>query len=105
MPVLSALLGLVLGFAATKMLFLGGWTLVPWAVAAMLIGWLSADARRALVHGALYGFVLSFVFMVADYVGSELFAKLPFFALLGILGGACGLAWAWAGRFLRTRFA
>ena len=103
--VLSAAAGLVLGFVGTKLLFLGGLTLLPWAVAALLIGWLSRDAKLAFVNGAIYGFVLSFVFMLAGYEGNEVVAKLPFFVLLGLFGGVCGLIWAWLGRLLRARFA
>jgi hypothetical protein len=103
--VLSAAAGLVLGFVATKLLFLGGLTLLPWAVAALLIGWLSRDAKLALVNGAIYGFVLSFVFMLAGYEGDAVVDKMPFFVLLGIFGGVCGLIWAWLGRFLHARFA
>jgi hypothetical protein len=95
----------VLGFVGTKLLFLGGLTLLPWAVAALLIGWLCRDARLALANGSLYGFVLSFIFMLAGYEGNELVDKLPFFVLLGIFGGVCGLIWAGLGRFLHARFA
>jgi len=97
--------GLVLGFGASKMLSLGGWTLLPWGIAAMVIGWLSGGIKSAIINGALYGFVLSFVFLLAGYVGNELLDKVPAFVLLGIFGGVCGLILSGVGMFLRSKFA
>jgi hypothetical protein len=94
-------LGLLLGWAASHALFLGGWTLLPWGAAALGLGyWLGK--RGAMLAGALYGFALSFVFMLAGYTGAAPVAtRVPFFALLGLFGAICGLVLALLGARLK----
>jgi hypothetical protein len=51
-----------------------------------------------------FGFVLSFVFMIAGYSGpAPLVSRLPFFAILGVFGGACGLVLGVVGFWVRGR--
>src|SRR2546430_17222830 len=61
-------LGLILGWAAAHALFLHWWTLVPWGVAALALGY-RANRAGAVTAGAVYGFVLCFVFTLATYGG------------------------------------
>lgn len=94
-------LGLVLGWAGSHALFLGFWTLIPWGTGALGLGyWLGK--RSALLAGALYGFALSVVFLLAGYTGAAPVAtRVPFFALLGLFGAACGLVLALLGARLK----
>jgi hypothetical protein len=79
--------------------------LIPWAIAGLTIGYMSADWRQAAASGGLFGFLVAFCFMVAGYNGSEsLVSRVPFFALLGIFGAICGIAWALLGRLIGRRF-
>jgi hypothetical protein len=96
-------LGLALGWAASHALFLGWWTLVPWGVAGLALGyWIGKQG--ALLAGGLYGFSLSFVFMLAGYSGSApIVTRAPFFALLGVFGALCGLILAALGASIKTR--
>ena len=50
-------LGFILGWAAAHALFLHWWTLVPWGVAALALGY-RANRAGAVTAGAVYGFVL-----------------------------------------------
>src|SRR5205814_2945598 len=76
-------LGLILGWAAAHALFLHWWTLVPWGLAGLALGY---RARRAgaVTAGAGYGFVLCFVFTLVSYGGAApAITRIPFFTVLG----------------------
>ncbi len=94
-------LGLFLGWAASHALFLGWWTLIPWGAAALALGyWIGK--RGAMLAGAIYGFTMSFAFMLAGYTGAApLATRIPFFALLGLFGAVCGLILAGLGARLK----
>jgi hypothetical protein len=86
------------------MLFLQAATLIPWAVAGLVIGAITRDRREAVLAGATYGFVLGFSFMVFGYDGTDpVVAKVPFFALLGIVSAGFAVTLSLAGRWIRSR--
>lgn len=95
--VVGVVLGIILGVAGDYVLFLGGWTLIPWGIAGVLLGaWAGKEAR--VIAGSLYGFALCFTFMIAGYTGAApMVGRLPFFALLGLFGALCGAASATVG--------
>src|SRR5256884_9975231 len=93
MPRLAAAgaLALLLGGAAAHGLSLQWWTLVPWGLAAAALGF-RASRATAVVAGALYGFVLCFVFTLATYGGAAPAGpRGPLFTALGLVGAPCGL--------------
>src|SRR5438094_8478394 len=93
MPRLAAAgaLALLLGWAAAHGLSLQWWTLVPWGLAAAALGF-RASRATAVVAGALYGFVLCFVFTLATYGGAApAITQVPFFTAPGLVGALCGL--------------
>ena len=95
-------LGFVLGITGPYYLFLGAYSLIPWGLAGVILGYFCGRKRDAAVNGALYGFVLSFAFMIAGYTGTApLSGRLPFFAILGVFGATCGLLAAVVGSVLR----
>ena len=65
-------LGVVLGFVGAHMLNLQWFTLVPWGFAGIALG-LGATRFKAILAGAVYGFILCFVFMLAGYSGADAF--------------------------------
>jgi hypothetical protein len=98
----SAVLGAVLGILAAHALFLGWWTLVPWGIAGIALGYKFKESF--VLAGIVYGFILVFVFMIDQYSGERpLISRFPFFALFGLFGAFCGLILtilgAVAGRF------
>lgn len=100
--VIAAAVGAVLGVLGAHATVLGGWTLLPWAVAGAIIGY--TTRRHPVVAGAAYGFVLAFVFMLDVYAGkASVLSRVPFFALLGVIGAICGAIFAAAGRWLAAR--
>src|SRR5207247_10022309 len=93
MPRLAAAgaLALLLGWAAAHGLSLQWWTLVPWGLAAVALGY-RANRATALVAGALYGFVLCFVFTLATYGGAApAITRVPVLTGLGLRAVLCGL--------------
>src|SRR6266513_5125738 len=93
-------LGLILGWAAAHALFLQWWTLVPWGLAGLALGY-RAKRAGAVIAGAGYGFVLCFVFTLASYGGAAPpITRVPFFTALGLVGALCGLLLALFGAFL-----
>lgn len=104
----AAVLGVVLGFFASRMLFLQWATLIPWAVAGLAVGAACVDRRQALAVGAAYGFVLGFSFIAFDYQGADpVLTRVPFFAIIGVVSAGCGAALGLVGQSvwarLRTR--
>lgn len=99
---IAAGVGAVLGVLGAHATVLDGWTLLPWAVAGAIVGY--TTRRRPVIAGAVYGFVLAFVFMLDVYTGkASLLSRAPYFALLGVIGAICGVIVAAAGRWFAAR--
>jgi hypothetical protein len=101
----SILIGALVGFIGSRYLFVGSaLILVPWAIVGLAIGFWSSK-RASMLNGTLYGFSLAFVFMITGYTGAaSLLSRLPFFALLGLFGGLCGLVLGILGYGLKASF-
>lgn len=99
----SIVSGVILGIIGSRYLFVGSWlSLIPWGIVGLLIGSFCVSKKEAIINGAVYGFVLSFVFMWAGYAGSApVVTRIPFFSILGIFGSVCGLILALIGNALR----
>jgi hypothetical protein len=97
--------GVVIGAAGPQYVFLGAYSLIPWGLVAVALGtW--GNKREALKSGAVYGFSLSFAFLLAGYNGTaSLVSRFPFFLILALFGAACGLALSAVGYYLKLRFA
>ena len=102
--IIAAILGAILGATGSNYIFLGWYSVVPWGLVALAIGfWCSK--RQSLYAGAVYGFCLCFAFMIAGYNGAaSLLSRLPFFVLIGLFGAVCGIAVSVTGYFLKVRF-
>jgi hypothetical protein len=103
-PTVLALVGAALGVIGARYVLVGsGWSLLPWGLAALLVGVLAGSRRLAALDGAVFGFALAFVFMAAGYDGAaSLASRLPFFALLGLVGAGCAALLAVVGRLLAS---
>jgi uncharacterized membrane protein YccC len=102
--IIAGILGVILGAAGPYYLFMGSYSVVPWGLAAVGLGFWCAK-RQALYAGAAYGFCLSFSFMVAGYTGTQsLMSRVPFFVLLGLFGAVCGIALSATGYFLKVQY-
>ena len=82
----AAALAVMLGFLGSRLPFLQWATLVPWGVAALVVGGISQDRRQALLSVAAYGFALGSSFMAAGYSGADpLLGKVGVFAIVGVV--------------------
>lgn len=102
----AVLLGLVLGVLGARYLIVGSWlNLVPWGIAGLAIGaW--GTKNESIVNGMCYGFILTFAFMIAGYSGTySLISRFPFFAVLGVFGGVCGLMLGLLGYQVKAKIA
>jgi hypothetical protein len=99
----SIIAGAVLGVIGARVLFVGSWlSLIPWAFVGIALGYWSWK-RQAIINGAVFGFVLSFTFMIAGYSGNaSIISKLPFFALIGVVGAVCGCVLGIIGSWVRN---
>jgi hypothetical protein len=99
----AAVVGALLGIGGAYVQSLGSWTLLPWAIGGIVIGYMSPQ-RRAWLAGAAYGFALAFAFMIAAYTGAApVRTRLPAFALLGLVGAVCGAVLSFAASAMRAR--
>lgn len=94
----ALVVGAALGIACARFIFVGSaLSLIPWAAAGIALGWWCGRRKWART-GAVYGFALSFTFMIAGYSGrASLASKLPAFALLGAFGALCGIGLSYVG--------
>ncbi len=97
---ISLIFGLFLGGIISKFLFVGSaLSLIPWGLAGLFLGYLSKDRKAAILNGALYGFSLSYTFMIAGYTGHQpLVTRLVPFMIFGLFGAVCGLLLSLIGR-------
>ena len=98
----SIVIGSLLGALGAGYVFIGSWiSLVPWGLVGFAIG-ATFSRKHSLLMGGLYGFSLSFAFMIAGYAGSaSILSRLPFFAVIGSVGGGSGIVLALLGNVLR----
>lgn len=93
----SLILGAILGIIGGPVQIL-----VLWGVIGLAIGYLSPNFRSASLVGIVYGFTVSFTFMVHGYNGSEpIMNKLVPLAALGVFGAFCGLVLTLTSRFIK----
>lgn len=106
MKTLAAIgIGSLLGVIGSRYLFVGSWlSLIPWGIIGLALGaWNSR--RGSMLNGAVYGFCLAFVFMLAGYAGAApWFTRIPFFAVLGLVGAVCGFVLGILGYWLKLGF-
>jgi len=94
----AIVMGTALGILASRYLLVGSWmSLILWAIAGLALGYW-CQRREAMINGTVYGFVLAFIFMISGYSGNaSLISRLPFFAVLGLVGAVCGFVLGFLG--------
>jgi hypothetical protein len=103
--IVAFVIGVVIGAAGPQYVFLGAYSLIPWGLVAVALG-LWGNKRDAFKSGAVYGFALSFAFLIAGYNGKpSLVSRFPFFVILSLFGAVSGLALSTVGYYLKLRFA
>jgi hypothetical protein len=103
--IVVGLVGIAFGIIGSRYLLVGSFlSLIPWGIAGLIFGFWCRSYREAFTVGGVYGFLLAFTFMLAGYQGSApVLTRLPFFALLGIVGAICGIGLGLAGSFFHRK--
>jgi hypothetical protein len=101
----GVVVAVVFGILSSRYLLVGSaLSLIPWGIAGVLLGVWCAQYREAAGLGALYGFLIAFTFMVTGYQGAApILSRVPFFAILGLVGAVCGVGLGVIGAFLRSK--
>jgi hypothetical protein len=104
--IVAIALGAGLGILGARYLFVGSWmSLIVWGLAGLLLGGWCRERRQAMINGTVFGFVVAFVFMLSGYNGSAaLISRVPFFAILGVIGAICGLILGFFGYLAKEMF-
>jgi len=91
-----ALAGLLLGFITYRFLY-GWYDVFPWAVVALIIGYISKSRRDSIINGAIFGYFLFLVYIYLGYRGkTDLNGTIRFilfdmfFSLVGAIAGGVG---------------
>jgi hypothetical protein len=103
--ILVAVLGAALGLIGARYILVGSpLSLIPWGLAALLIGYFSTSWKGTIGSGALFGFCLAGTFMVAGYQGTAPVTNylIPF-AIISLVGAFCATAGATVGQLIRTK--
>ena len=102
----AVVLGILVGIITSKFLLANALlSLILMGLAALLAGWISNNKKSSLIDGGVYGFFMAFIFMLAGYTGeTSVFTRIPFFAIIGLFGGLCGLIVSFLGFFLKEKF-
>ncbi len=95
--IVSVVVGGIIGYLGGPAI-----VLIAWALIGILLGIFCASRRSALLNGAVYGFALAYVFMVAGYNGQDpIHTKLLPFVIFGIVGALGGSTLAIIGLFVK----
>ncbi len=103
LPGVSAVLLAILSYY-----FITGWyNIIPWAIAALIVGYFSKNRRYSIINGAIFGYFLFLVYILAGYSGKTDTTSIikfilfdVFFSLAGAV--ACSIG-AFVGNWLKGK--
>jgi hypothetical protein len=86
--------------------FINGWyNVIPWIIAALIIGYVSFGQKDIIMNGALFGYFLFVVYIFVGYSGnrdsSSMVKIISFSLLFSFVGAIAGVAGAFIGNWLR----
>jgi hypothetical protein len=98
--------GALLGSASYY--FITGWyNIIPWAIAALLVGWLCETRRKSILYGALFGYALFLVYIWLGYMGKtdsvSMMRFVLFDAAFSLAGGVAGVVGAFTGNWIKRK--
>jgi uncharacterized membrane protein (UPF0136 family) len=100
LPALSAALLSILSYY-----FIKGWyNIIPWAIAAIIVGYLSQNRRASIINGAVFGYFLFLVYILLGYAGKTDTASILTFILFTLLFSLVGSVACAAGAFVGNLF-
>jgi len=103
--ILIALLATLSGIVSYY--FVQGWyNVIPWAIAALVIGYTSKSRRNSMINGAIFGYFLFLMYILLGYNGKTDASSLIGFGLFdlffSLVGSIAGVAGAYIGNLLKS---
>lgn len=103
--ILSLLIGILVGFISVHTPLISSWiALIPWGLIGLAIGYLDNKRILAIQDAAVYGSVLSFVFILAGFGGTpdKIPAVVTMALVCALIGALCGAVLGWIGFLARS---
>lgn len=89
-------------------LFSGWYTIIPWTLCTLMIGYRSLGKHKAIYRGALFGYILFLLYIIIGYAGQTDQASLLKFGLFAVsfslVGAFAGIIGSLLGYFLDIQF-
>lgn len=90
--IIYGVIGSVIALLISQILLSGSVkSLIPWGLVAVLLGYLASSRKESIISGAVYGFIVSFVFMLGYAGTAPEVSRIPFFAAIGLFGALCAM--------------
>jgi hypothetical protein len=94
--------------AAISIYFIKGWfNVIPWALAAIFLGYLSPARKETIINGALFGYFLFLVYIILGYAGKtdtgSLIKFILFALLFSLIGSLAGIIGTLVGNFVKRK--
>ncbi len=104
--VLLILVAAVLGFVSSR--FVVGWyTTVPWMLSTLCVGYIALDRRKAIINGAIFGYVIFTFYMPSVYRGAtdtkSILLFMGFVLAFSLIGGMAGIVGGFVGNLLSRK--
>lgn len=101
---LAIILAILLALIGSRYIFVGSYlNLIDWGIAGLCIGYISSHKKNAVINGAIYGFILGFIFIVDGYKGAApLLSRLLIFVIIGIICALFGAVLSMVGNILKS---
>ena len=98
----------LLGFLCLKIRLHGWLNLIPWTIAALIIGYMSKTKKASLINGAVFGYFLFASYIFFGYRGDTAPGPYATFLLFTIgfslIGAFAGLIGSYLAFLIRSRF-
>jgi hypothetical protein len=102
---IAAIAGILLGVLSYH-LFYGWYDIFPWAIAALIIGYISKNRRSSMINGAIFGYLLFLVYITMGYRGKTDIRSLSVFIgfnlLFSLVGAIAGVVGGFIGNWVKS---
>jgi uncharacterized protein YqhQ len=93
-------------FGTLSTLWVHGWyTIIPWIIATLIVGWLNPNRQAAVTNGAIFGYMIFLSYIFAGYKGKTDTKTILLFILFNfgfsLVGSVAGLLGGFIGNWLR----
>jgi len=97
-----------IGLSFLSNYYIKGWyNIIPWAIAALLIGYFSGSRRDAIINGAIFGYFLFLFYILLGYGGKtdagSIMKFIAFNILFSLVGAIAGMIGAFIGNWLKGK--